>query len=71
MIEHSSSSLLPFRPDTLGALFAQFTPFHVPAYQRAYAWEEEQIHQFVEDLKEHPGGDYYFGHFLLETGSTS
>ncbi len=51
----------------LNDLFSQFSPFQVPAYQRAYAWEKEHIDQFVEDLREHPPEKpYYLGHFLLE-----
>jgi len=39
----------------------------VPSYQRAYAWEEEQLKQFVSDMLEIEGkGEYYFGHFILE-----
>lgn len=45
----------------------------VPAYQRAFAWEEPQLIQFVGDLKEcndlkefNKNVPYYFGHFILE-----
>jgi hypothetical protein len=54
----------------LNDLFSQFSPFQVPAYQRAYAWDKEHIDQFVEDLSEHPHDKpYYLGHFLLERPS--
>lgn len=38
----------------------------IPAYQRAYAWEKEQIQQFVDDLIDTYGKDYYYGHFIFE-----
>lgn len=38
----------------------------IPPYQRAYAWGEKQIDQFVNDLIEMQGKKYYFGHFILE-----
>jgi len=43
----------------------------VPDYQRAFAWEEEQIALFIKDLmKFHRSPeDYYFGHFICETSS--
>ncbi|MCQ2367651.1 MAG: DUF262 domain-containing HNH endonuclease family protein [Kiritimatiellae bacterium] len=42
--------------------------FVVPTYQRAYAWGEKQWKQFLEDLQESQG-DYYLGHFLVETAN--
>jgi hypothetical protein len=38
---------LPF-----GDLFAQRPPFQVPKYQRSYAWEEEELKDFVRDLEQ-------------------
>ncbi len=47
----------------------------VPSYQRAYAWEDLQLKQFIADMLEitnlseivgKNGGQYYFGHFILE-----
>ena len=32
-------------------LFNTRTIFNIPEYQRAYAWEEEQLEDFVEDLE--------------------
>jgi len=48
-------------------LFYLGKPIKVPAYQRAYAWEEKQVNQFIDDLYEFKGrSGYYFGHFILE-----
>ena len=41
--------------------------FEIPSYQRAYSWEEPQIKQFLDDLKE-ATQKYYLGHFLFESG---
>jgi hypothetical protein len=35
---------------SIGSLLADRVPFSVPLYQRAYAWEREEIEDFVEDL---------------------
>jgi hypothetical protein len=35
----------------VGDLFAVRPPFHVPTYQRSYAWEEEELNDFTEDLR--------------------
>src|SRR5690606_25974383 len=51
----------------LGNLFNDATKLKVPSYQRAYAWEEEQLNQFVSDMLEMKDkGGYYYGHFILE-----
>ncbi len=44
--------------------------FEIPAYQRAYSWEEKQIKQFIEDLKS-ATTHYYLGHFLFETSANN
>ena len=53
---------------TLSDLFSgKNKKLRVPSYQRAYAWEEPQLNQFVSDLLEIKGrGKYYYGHFILE-----
>lgn len=38
----------------------------IPAYQRAYAWGEKEIENFINDLVEIKGKKYYYGHFILE-----
>jgi hypothetical protein len=41
----------------------------VPDYQRAFAWEKEQIHLFIQDLRKfyNRPTDYYFGHYITES----
>lgn len=52
---------------TIKALFGRRDiRFVIPAYQRAYAWENRQIQQFIEDLQECIECKYYLGHFLFE-----
>ncbi|MCC6724062.1 MAG: DUF262 domain-containing protein [Saprospiraceae bacterium] len=51
---------------TLSKLFdSKNRRFEIPSYQRAYSWEEKQINQFIEDLK-NAGNKYYLGHFIFE-----
>ena len=38
----------------------------VPSYQRAFAWKEQQVEQFIFDLLEMREKDYYYGHFIIE-----
>ena len=35
----------------VGTLLHARLPFIVPKYQRAYAWEQEEIEDFIEDLR--------------------
>ncbi len=51
---------------TLAELFEATAKIKVPSYQRAYAWNEEQLSQFVNDMIEMEGKEYYYGHFILE-----
>ena len=52
---------------TIKTLFDSSTIFNIPKYQRAYAWEEEQLGAFVEDLLENQdtNKDHFFGTILL------
>ena len=51
---------------TINKLFdSKNRKFEIPSYQRAYSWEENQINQFLEDLK-NTEKQYYLGHFLFE-----
>ena len=37
---------------SMGDALHKRSPFQIPKYQRAYAWQEEQIEDFVKDLRE-------------------
>ena len=51
---------------TIKTLFDSSTIFNIPKYQRAYAWEEEQLSAFVEDLEnQDTNKDHFFGTILL------
>ncbi len=51
---------------TVSDLFDGRKIFNIPKYQRAYAWEEKQLKDFVEDIEnQRPGKDYFFGTILL------
>ena len=51
---------------TINKLFdSKNRKFEIPSYQRAYSWDEKQINQFIEDLK-NAESQYYLGHFLFE-----
>lgn len=66
-----SSAMIPAMETTIRLLFSdQDRRFKIPAYQRAYSWDKEQILQFVEDLKD-AGKGYYLGHFLFEQDATN
>jgi hypothetical protein len=50
---------------TIDKLFADRV-FTIPDYQRGYAWEEQQLTEFVEDLESlPPGKDHYTGTLVL------
>ena len=52
---------------TIRELFNTRTIFNIPEYQRAYAWEEEQLKDFIEDLEnQRLDRDYFFGTILFE-----
>ena len=41
--------------------------FNIPKYQRAYAWEEKQLKDFVEDIEnQKPDRSYFFGTILFQ-----
>jgi uncharacterized protein with ParB-like and HNH nuclease domain len=52
-------------------LFQSSENIRIPAYQRAFSWEDKQCSQFLQDLLEQSGKTYYLGQFLFERdGST-
>ena len=54
---------------TIKDLFDSSTIFNIPKYQRAYAWEKEQLDAFVEDLENQDpkkDKDHFFGTILLQ-----
>ncbi|WP_173399633.1 DUF262 domain-containing protein [Sediminibacterium sp. C3] len=57
--------------ESIKSLFQSSENIRIPAYQRAYSWENKQCSQFLEDLLEQKGKRYYLGQFLFEKdGST-
>ncbi len=41
--------------------------FHIPDYQRGYAWGEKQLKDFVEDIELlEPGKEHYFGTLVIQ-----
>lgn len=55
-------------------LFEQNNTFEVPRYQRGYAWEEEAISDFIDDIKRSlenrlasKAGDHFFGGIVATT----
>ena len=47
-------------------LFEKSIAIRIPNYQRAYSWEEKHCKQFLDDLIEQKGKDYYLGQLLFE-----
>ena len=62
MSDHQNVSVL-----TIQSLFQSDQSIRIPSYQRAYSWEsKKQCVQFLEDLLEQQGKQYYLGQFLFE-----
>jgi hypothetical protein len=64
-------SLIEAHERTIGRLFSDEYAFEVPAYQRPYAWEEEQVRELLADLFDAmentptSGGVYFLGSVVL------
>ena len=60
-------------PSTFESIFfptGEALAVRVPDYQRAFAWDVEQIDLFIGDLEEYANKTgYYFGHFIVEAKS--
>jgi len=54
------------KSQTIKDLFSLNCLIRIPAYQRAYSWEMKQCNQFIDDLKEQKGKNYYLGQLLFE-----
>lgn len=52
--------------NSIKKLFEKSTAIRIPNYQRAYSWEEKHCKQFLDDLIEQKGKDYYLGQLLFE-----
>lgn len=57
--------------ESIKLLFQSSESIRIPAYQRAYSWENKQCSQFLEDLLEQKGKRYYLGQFLFEKDSST
>ena len=45
-------------------LFDKGAHYVIPLYQRAYAWEDEEIVQLIDDINDSMG-DYYIGSLVV------
>lgn len=57
--------------NSIKKLFENSIAIRIPDYQRAYSWEEKHCKQFLEDLIEQNGKDYYLGQLLFEVNSNT
>lgn len=65
--EQKMVSELPDGPKTISNLFVGRKIFNIPKYQRAYAWEEKQLKDFVEDIENQSlNRNHFFGTILLQ-----
>lgn len=53
-------------PESIQQLFKYSESIRIPAYQRAFSWENKQCSQFLDDLFEQKGKRYYLGQLLFE-----
>lgn len=52
---------------SISDLFESRRIFNIPKYQRAYAWEQKQLQDFISDLDNQTlGKDYFLGTILLQ-----
>lgn len=67
---------MDFKKETISSFFgSQKIQYSIPAYQRAYSWDQLQTKTFLEDLIEHKNSGkmnpYCYGNILLETISAN
>lgn len=63
---------MKFNSENVSSFFGKSKVMYtIPAYQRAYSWDEGQLSTFFEDLIDHKGASqqnpYCYGNILLET----
>ena len=52
--------------DDKNNIFDADLPYEIPLYQRAYAWEDKQLHQLIEDIKDvQLDSNYYIGSLIV------
>ena len=52
--------------DDKNNIFDTDLPYEIPLYQRAYAWEDKQLHQLIEDIKDvQLDSNYYIGSLIV------
>ena len=57
---------------TISDLFESRRLFNIPRYQRAYAWEEKHLQDFIGDIKsQNLERDYFFGTILLQVADSN
>jgi hypothetical protein len=62
--EEARTEFLDVEDLTVGDLLRGRYPFMVPTYQRSYAWEEDELEYFCNDIKDiitKPDGHHFFG----------
>ena len=62
----SVSEIRIINPETKTNLFDIDEKYTIPLYQRAYAWEEKQLHQLIDDIKDiSDETDYCIGSLIV------
>lgn len=62
-----------YSPNEKNNLFSINVKYVIPLYQRAYAWEENEINQLMEDIEgisENPDVSYYLGSLIVSQSDT-
>lgn len=52
-----------------GNIFDMDMEYIIPLYQRAYAWEDKQLTQLIEDINDTEGDNYYIGSLIVSEQS--
>ena len=46
-------------------IFNSYKPYQIPLYQRAFAWEDRQLVQLLEDIRDCENDNYYLGSLIV------